>query len=83
MIKFVGTNDDKPFVGLGLSRRNFELLMQGRPIQITGKDLGIPFDILILGGETEEAMRSTVESWLDKPIPIVHHGPGLESDHKE
>ncbi len=64
MIKFHGTSpDDREMLGLGLSRKNCERLLAGQPIFIdldkmasAGSGLKMRGVILIIGGETEEAM---------------------------
>jgi hypothetical protein len=57
MIKFRAMQENgRELVGLGLSDNNLDKLRQGMPIAI-GKgrnDIGLPFDILIFHGETEQ-----------------------------
>ena len=45
--------DDRETMLIGLSRRNVELLLEGKPIY---KHLGAPCDILIVGGEDEQSI---------------------------
>lgn len=46
----------------GLSARNVELLMQGKPISIDLRDLGLPKGrVMILYGTTEEAMKEELQ----------------------
>lgn len=53
------TGDDLIF---GLSARNVELLMQGRPISIDLRDLGLPKGrVMIFYGTTEEAMKAELQ----------------------
>jgi hypothetical protein len=59
MIKAVGSGGptNKPLVFLGLSRRNTELLLAGKPIVVRLRDLhaDLPeLDVVLLGGETED-----------------------------
>lgn len=43
----------RPLMVLGLSRRNTELLLEGKPITFDGKEIGIDCRVVILGNETE------------------------------
>jgi len=46
---------------LGLSRRNLELLMEGKPISFPGSQIGVAFrNFYICFGETEEAIAQTL-----------------------
>lgn len=70
MIKFTAITNVGPIIGIGLSRRNVELLMGGRPIQVTLKDFG--FDeglqampstsIVLMFGETEELLAEELKA---------------------
>lgn len=44
---------ERKLMVLGLSRRNTELLLQGKPISFDAKEIGIDCRVVILGGETE------------------------------
>jgi hypothetical protein len=51
--------DGRKVVLIGLSRKNLEILMAemlDTHIRVSGKEMGIPMDILIFSGETEEVM---------------------------
>lgn len=52
MIKFKAEG----MVGFGLSAGNIEKLMQGMPIKVNGKDIGIDHDVVIFYGRTEQDM---------------------------
>ncbi len=72
MIKFTGTNDKgEETLGIGLSRRNCEKLLAGEPIHIKLAEMhegGLTWegDILIMGGETEDAIvRDLVDADVD------------------
>lgn len=62
MIKFHGSSTDgRELLGIGLSRKNCEKLLAGHPIHFTLDEMegsGLPWkgEILIVGGETEEAI---------------------------
>ena len=63
MIKFLATRPDgRQLVGLGLSAGNVEKLQAGHPILIKQEAMGLPFDIVILYGETEESMVDGLKS---------------------
>ena len=60
------TVDGKTLLIFGLSRRNTEELLKGRPIAIDGADLGVPsILVLIMGGETEDAMEKELSKHID------------------
>lgn len=63
MIKATGRNKDgsQRFVILGLSEANLSKLREGKPIHIFGAELGIPHDIIVFWGQTEEAMARELE----------------------
>lgn len=84
MIKFTAkkVKDGREFIGIGLSRRNCELLLAGRPIEIDGKEMRMPIDVFIFAGETEDAMRKEIEALQSKPIPIIHHDTTLGTDRE-
>ena len=37
---------------LGVDKENIKRLTEGKPIRVEGKELGIPYDIFIIYGET-------------------------------
>lgn len=68
MIKFIGKRAGKTLYGLGLSRGNCELLLQGKPILIDLDVMGgadpLPDHrgvLLLLGGETETAVADDLQ----------------------
>jgi hypothetical protein len=63
MIKFIGTSGNKKLIGLGLSRRNCELLLQGKPIvvDVEKMDPELRIKVLLIGGETEAAMAKMMK----------------------
>lgn len=62
MIKFHGKSDNgRHMLGIGLSRKNCEKLLAGQPIHFSLDKMegsGLPWkgDVLIVAGETEEAI---------------------------
>ncbi len=82
MIKFLGTSDGRPMIGLGLSRGNCRKLLEGKPIFIDLKvmmmDMNPPPNlndatILIFGGETEDEMQATLgRADISLPKPKTH-----------
>jgi len=62
MIKATGGSEDgkRRFVLLGLSEMNIGKLREGKPIHIFGSELGIAHDIIIMWGQTEDAMAEEI-----------------------
>jgi hypothetical protein len=64
VIKFHGTaSDGGELIGIGLSRKNCERLLAGKPIHFKLSDmaasgLAMKGEVLIIGGETEEAITA-------------------------
>lgn len=58
MIKAIGTKGNHTVVVLGLSRRNCELLLEGKPIHVDVEKLvpGLRVSVLLIAGETELAI---------------------------
>ncbi|HWE97573.1 MAG TPA: hypothetical protein VG269_26695 [Tepidisphaeraceae bacterium] len=58
MIKAIGTKGNQTLVLLGLSRRNCELLLEGKPIHVDVEKLvpGLRVSVLLIAGETELAI---------------------------
>lgn len=87
MLKAVGKGSDgRPMMILGLSRRNTEMLLEGRPILVHTADYGIPggLHIALLGGETEEAIQAEMAKHLTLPEPVPDpvtpgHNPAWDS----
>jgi hypothetical protein len=72
MIKFSGTDKDtgRPFLGMGLSARNIDLLMDSKPIKIDGRPLGMPMDVFIFYATTEaDAIDLLREVGVELPKP--------------
>lgn len=61
-----------PTVFLGLSRRNTELLLEGKPIRVRLSELGMPTDVIVvvLAGETEQDIVKTLEAAGMKMPPL-------------
>lgn len=77
MIKLLCHNDEtkRPMLILGLSRANIEKLMEQKPIPVKVDEVieGNNLDLLIIGGETEEAMVKifTDLGWDMANVPTV------------
>lgn len=70
MVKGKGTySNGLPFILLGLSRKNTELLLEGKPIIVKAADVALTHDIILVGGETEgdivKELNETAEQTLD------------------
>lgn len=84
MIKAVATGaDGVPLLILGLSRRNTELLLEGKPISVDMLGItGLKAKILIIAGETEEALTEqlkpfiTADTRVQGPEPWEKKGGG-------
>lgn len=82
MLKCVagGENDGAPFrlIVLGLSHMNINKLLDGKPIDIDGTEVGLPAGtrIIIFAGETEQSMARELES-LVGPQTEVRIDPKL------
>jgi hypothetical protein len=60
MIKAKGSRGGRPFVLFGLSAKNVERLKAGDPAHIWAEEMALPFDVVIMYGETEQAMIDQV-----------------------
>ena len=61
----LNTASGRPMFIFGLSRRNAELLLTGKPIAIELEDLnGPPCTVIITGGENEEVIARDVLTQL-------------------
>ena len=81
MIKAKGTRDGKPFMLLGLSYANIELLKQDRPILFDASELGLPdVQVAIIVGETEGDLirEMRLQSWWNNTT--VHADPTLDPE---
>ena len=81
MMKGILTIDNQPVVMIGLSFGNLrKFLAQPRDsfIKIIGKEMELPFDILIFSGETEAAMMEFMQHRIG-PDTIVHIDEKLKS----
>jgi len=78
VIKFIGKrkSNGHTVVGLGLSRRNCELLLQDKPIEVDVSKMRpeLAITILIVGGENEQAIRDTLDP--DRETPVHEMPPG-------
>ena len=54
--------DGRTFVFLGLSKINLEKLQEGKPIPIDLSVFGVPAEVLISYGETEEAIMAELRA---------------------
>ena len=78
MVKFTAQGKTGPLLGLGLTRRNLELLKQGRPIVIDLASMGLPpGEIFIFYGKTEQALTRDILPYITEDT-IVHGAETLE-----
>ena len=82
MIKFFASKEGRPMIGLGLSRRNCEKLLEGKPNFIDLKvmlmqvqDVPDPNEatVFIFGGETEETMKAELRRVADVGNKVSTH----------
>jgi len=75
MIKAVAIGDDgKTIITLGLSFANLDKLRADALdgfIKITGKDIGVPVDILIFAGESEAVLTEFMKDYIG-PDTVLH-----------
>jgi len=75
MIKFKATQSNgREVLGLGLSAKNVEQLKLGRPISVWGREIDIPFDVMIFYGETEQTMADEFRKhgMIDPEKTVIH-----------
>lgn len=81
MIKGIATVNGRRTVMLGLSFKNLDKF-RAEPgdtfIPIDGKEMGLPFDILIFSGETEAHLQGMIQHSIG-PDTIIHIDPKLKS----
>lgn len=65
MIKMTGTINGRETLRLGLSDGNLKRLREGKPIHIFGAEMGLPLDVIIFWGETEEKLVEMVKPLID------------------
>jgi len=72
MIKMTGVNEvtGQTMVGLGLSEGNLGRLREGKPIHIFGAEMGLPVDIVIFWGETEEKLIEMCKPLMSKETVV-------------
>ena len=68
MIKGKGERNGRPMLIFGLRKQNRKRLGRDMPIVIWREEMGIEYDILIFGGDTEESMAKDIAS----PDTIIH-----------
>jgi hypothetical protein len=68
MIRAVGRRPNgKKIVILGLSRENCARLLDDQPIPLDFSQFGLDCEVLLCGGETEEAIMRELEKHVDFP----------------
>jgi hypothetical protein len=81
MIKATAEMDGRTVVMLGLSFGNLDKF-RAEPgetyIRIDGKEMNLPFDILLFSGETEMKLMEMVSSFIG-PDTKVHIDPKMKS----
>jgi len=63
----MSTEDGRTIVLLGLSRENTTRLHANKPIYVTGAEMDVPVDIVIIAGETEEAIVTLLGESYELP----------------
>lgn len=66
MIKMSGVNKNtkRPMILLGLSFENIKRMNMGHPIHIHADQLGFAGDIVVITGETEDAMAAMLKPFI-------------------
>lgn len=65
MIKASGRDRfGKPFIMLGFSHKNLDLLKEGKPVVIPLSEYGAEGHIVIMSGETEDAIKAEIEKHI-------------------
>jgi len=75
MIKMAGTTTDgRQIILLGLSEGNLQRLREKKPIHIHSEEFHIPdIDIVIMWGETEDALAKELGSLIGPETTVVDH----------
>jgi len=76
MIKAGGDIGGRKLMLLGLSTLNLQRLQEGKPIKFAGEPFGFAGEVVIVWGETEEAIALELKaSGLSLPEPTVKAKP--------
>lgn len=71
MVKFTAQGPNGPLIGFGLSRRNIELLKQGKPLIVDLAEMGLPpGKIMIFYGNTEAAMAKEMLPFISEATRV-------------
>jgi hypothetical protein len=84
MLKFSAqTEDDKPAIGIGLTRDECEGLLDGRPIRFSTTNMpGLPpLEVVVMAGETEQAMTIQLIEAGVLSQENIHEDPSLASTY--
>lgn len=57
--------------GIGLSRANCERLLAGKPIAFPLEEMGGSGEILIMAGETEQAMAQQLQEYIGPDTNVI------------
>lgn len=77
MVKFLvqDSKDGVPLLGFGISEKNVEMLKEGKPILIKGKEeMKIPMNFMIFYGEDERHMYNTLEDFIGPKTEFKSNG---------
>lgn len=82
MIKFKFKADDGPvLIGLGITKENIDLLMQGKPIMIELDAMGLPMVRLgILYGENEQDILAQLQPHISEETVVRDEKPVSRKD---
>ena len=81
MIKFTARRGDRHILGIGLSFGNLDKFRADPGdtfIKIDGKEIDLPFDVMIFSGETEAALAEMMMEFIG-PKTHVHISSKLKS----
>jgi hypothetical protein len=72
MIKFTAKSgkDGHQLVGLGITSANLGAMAEGKPLFVKGEEMGLPIDIVVFYGRTEEDLKKVLEPLIGPETKI-------------
>ena len=75
---FKAKQGERNVIGIGLTRKDFQSLLQGEPRWIRGEDVGFEGDILLIAGESDDANSQRVRG--NMPVGTLWLPPGAKDN---